>query len=104
MSSLKAKVSRSYHSLPPDEVDDFALGVKDGYYGNNPPFTVLPITAAAFQALIDDYIIKRAAFVNGGESQKGAYLLALAALMSALDSLADETDEVADGDVPTIEL
>ena len=104
MSNLKSHCSLSYHNMPLDLVESFALGVKAGYYGNNPPFAVLPITDAALQALITDYVKKRADYINGGAAQKGPFLLAKAALMSALDSLAREVDIVAKGDEPTIIL
>jgi hypothetical protein len=87
-----------------DTVESFGLGVKAGYFGNNPPFTILPITAVALQGLIDDYVSKRAAYVSGGLAQKGAFMLAKAALMAALDSLAVETDKVAVGDEAIIIL
>ena len=93
-----------YHESPLGEVESFALGVKAGYYGNNPPFTVLPLTAAALQLLIDDYGTTRAAYVNGGLLQKGPFLLAKTALMNALDSLTEEVDKVAAGNSEIIVL
>jgi hypothetical protein len=104
MPNLKAHVSLSYHELQLDLIENFCLGVKNGYFGNNPPFTVLPFTELVYQGKIDDYVNTRAAYVNGGESQKGAFILAKAALMTDTDSLAKETDIVADGDVGIIEL
>ena len=104
MSSLKSHCSLSYHNMALDQVESFALGVKAGYYGHNPPFTVLPIIEAALQILIANYTNKRADYINGGAAQKGPFLIAKADLMSALDSLANQTDIVADGDEPTIIL
>ena len=101
---MKSHCSLSYHILPPDEVENFALLVKAGYYGNNPPFTVLPITEADFEALITAYVNKRADYVNGGLAQKPDFLLAKNALMSALDLLAAQADIVANGDSTTISL
>ena len=87
-----------------DKVDSFCLGVKAGYFGHNPPFTVLPLTELAYEDLIKDYVSTRAAYVNGGELQKGPFLLAKAALMEATDSLASATDKVAKGDPDIITL
>ncbi len=86
------------------ELKTFADGVVTGYYGNNPPFTVLPLTVAVFQALIDDYEDKRSDYENGGEDQKGPYLIAKDALIDALDLLSPETDKVAEGDAAVIIL
>ena len=100
----KIHCSLSYHQTPPDEVESFALGIKAGYFGNNPPFTVQPFTELFFEGLITDYVNKRAAYVNGGETQKGPFLLAKTALMNAMDSLAIETDKIALGDTEIIIL
>ncbi|MGE0637303.1 MAG: hypothetical protein AB7G44_16200 [Bacteroidia bacterium] len=96
--------SLSYHELPATELKTFADGVATGYYGNNPPFTIQPVTLAVFQALISDYEEKRSDYENGGEDQKGPFLLAKAALINALDQLAAETDKVAINNKDTIIL
>jgi len=100
----KVHCSAAYHNLPFDVVESFALGVKDGYYGNNPPFTILPITEAAYDLLISTYVGKRADYNNGGASQKGPFLIAKTALMDATDLIAIETDKVAQGDSELIIL
>ncbi len=87
--------SVSYHEGSNDELKTFADGIVSGYYVNNPPFTDLTITQAAFQALIDDYDLKKSAYENGGETQKGPFLISRTALENALDNLADATDVVA---------
>ncbi len=43
----KIHCSLSYHNMPLDEVESFALGIEAGYFGNNPPFTVLRFTQVA---------------------------------------------------------
>ena len=100
----KIHCSLSYHNMELDKVESFCLGVKAGYFGHNPPFTVLPLTELAYEDLIKDYVFTRAAYVNGGELQKGPFLLAKAALMEATDSLASATDKVAKGDAAIITL
>ncbi len=100
----KSHCSLSYHQTPPDQLEDFSLLIKAGYYGHNPPFTVLTLTEVAFGNLITAYNGKRADFVNGGEAQKGDYLLAKSALISGLDFLADQVDLVANGDKDMITL
>lgn len=96
--------NKEYHRMPDSELKTFATGVAGGYYTNNPPFTVLPLTLIAFQALIDDYDTKYDAYENGGDAQKGPFLLAKAALINALDLLAIETDKVALGNPDLIIL
>lgn len=100
----KVHCSLAYHEMPLDGVESFALGIEAGYFGNNPPFTVLPFTQIVYHDKIDAYVAKRAEYVNGGLSQKGPFLLAKKALMDATDSLAVETDKVANGDADTIIL
>lgn len=96
--------SVSYHELPNDELKTFADGIVTGFYGNNPPFTIQPLTQVAFQTLIDDYEDKLSDYENGGDDQKGPFLLAKAALIDALDLIAAETDKVADANAATIIL
>lgn len=96
--------NKEYHRTSNPELKIFADGVRNGYYGNNPPFTVLPLPLPAFQALIEDYENKLSDYENGGETQKGPFLLAKTALIDALDLLATETDKVANGDSELIIL
>lgn len=98
------RCNKEYRRLVLSPLKTFADGVVTGYFGNNPPFTVLPLTLIAFQALIDDYETKRSAYESGGEDQKGPYLIAKDALIDALDLLSPETDKVADGDAAVIIL
>ncbi len=98
------RCNKEYRRMALTILKTFADGIVTGYYGNNPPFTVLPVTLVDFQALIDDYEAKRSAYESGGEDQKGPYLVAKDALIDALDLLSPETDKVADGDVAVIIL
>jgi len=100
----KIRVSLSFHNTPNDQLKTFAEGVGTGYIGNPTTFPVQPYPAATWAGLINTYDTTYTAYENGGESQKGAFLLARTALMDALDELADETDEVADGDKDKIIL
>ena len=104
MSSLKSRCSLHYHSFGSHELESFALGVKLGYFGHNPPFTVLTITEVAFLLIITNFVTARGNYENGGEAQKGDFLLARTALIEALDFLAKETDLVADGNTEIITL
>ena len=104
MSNLKSHCSLSYHNMPLDEIENFALGVKTGYFGNNPPFVVLPFTESAYNDLILKYVEKRSEYVNGGLAQKGPFLLAKTDLMEATDKVAAEVDKVADGNEEIIIL
>ena len=96
--------NKEYHRTSNQELKTFAEGVETGYFAHNPPFTVLPVTLIDFQALIEDYDNKLTAYENGGETQKGPFLIAKTALMDALDLLATETDKVADGNSELIIL
>jgi hypothetical protein len=93
----KIHVSLGYHRSSPDTFDTFAVGVRDGIFGNPTQFATPPVTSTAFQALIDDYINKRAAYKQGGLAQKGPYQAARTALMAAVDTLSEYVDDLADG-------
>lgn len=101
---MKQHVSLSFHQQSPDTFDTFAVGVRDGIFGNPTEFATPPLTQSAFQTLIDDYINKRAAYKQGGKAQKGPYQTARTALMGTLDTLADYVDELADGNEDLILL
>lgn len=96
--------SHSYHQLAHNKVETFAEGIIEGFYGNNPPFTVQPKTQAEYEALIATYELRRVAYEKGGSAQKGDFLIAETALMEATDSIAQETDKVAKGDKEIIIL
>jgi hypothetical protein len=88
-----------YHSMSPDTLDVFAVGVKSGFFGNNPPFTVQPFTEATLQGNITDYVTKRGLYKTGGLAQRTR-----AVLLAGLDSIADEVDKVAAGNGDIITL
>lgn len=100
----KVHCSRAYRKTADSKLKNFADGIAAGFYANNPPFTDLPVTLIVFLALIADYDTKFSAYDNGGETQRGPFLVSKAALIDALDLIALETDEVADGNPDIIIL
>lgn len=102
MPTRKQRVSLSFHIISPDTFDTFAVGIRDGIFGNPTEFATPPVTQTALQTLIDNYINTRAAYKQGGKAQKGFYLAARTALMGALDTLAGYVNTLADGDADII--
>lgn len=98
----KSHCNRNYHSKPVDTLDVFALGIKAGIWGNAGTFATPPMTELVFNALIQTYLLTRAAYVQGGLAQKGFFDDAKDALLEGLDELADYVDDVADGLESTI--
>lgn len=93
----KQHCSLSYHKAHLDELDVFAVGVRDGIFNNAGTFATPPFTQVAFQPLIDNYINTRGAYVQGGLAQKGPFQAAKTALVTGLDTMADYVDEIANG-------
>jgi hypothetical protein len=100
----KIRCSVGYHVAKLDVIPVFAAGVRDGIYNNIVPFAMPPMLIAIFQALIDDYINKRAAYKQGGLAQKGPFLVAKQNLMIGLDRMSEYVDTVANGDANVITL
>jgi len=98
------RVSLSFHRTKVDEIDTFAIGVRDGIYNNAAVFTTPPIVLVDFQTAIDTYINTRGAYKNGGTAQKGPFEAAKTAIMDVLDETAEYVDEVANGDPNIIYL
>jgi len=94
----KIRCSIAYHRIGVTQLDGFALGVRDGIYGNAATFATPPLTLAEFELLITDQSNTRAAYENGGSAQKGPYQAARQALMVGLDTLSNYVNTVADGD------
>lgn len=97
MAQLKIRSSFAYHSINPDLLINFAVGVRDGIYNNPTIYNTPPMTIAAFQALLDNYINARVAYKLGGIAQKGDYELAKEALLNALDLTANYVNGIALG-------
>lgn len=97
MSQLKVRSSFAYHSIKPDLLTTFALGIRDGIFNNPTIYNTPPMTIIVYQVLIDNYTNARAAYKQGGLAQKGDYELAKQALMAALDQLAVYVNGIASG-------
>lgn len=97
-----SRCNRNYHRMKIHTRGTLASGILETYYKNNPPFTAPVIPKADFEKLVKDYNSRYADFANGGKAQKGDWLIAKAALISGLDQIADDVDEVADGNEATI--
>jgi hypothetical protein len=92
------KCLRSFMKYKVGDRPIFAQGVKDGVYGNTTVFPAPPIVEGDFQGAIDNFIEKRALYVNGGSAQKPGYEAANTALMDALNQTADYVDTLVNGD------
>jgi hypothetical protein len=92
----QVKVARDhYHRMSPNLLNTFSLGVSNNVYVLNPSrWTTPPMTQSDFEDIIEDFELKRSAFVNGGNDQKGPYTTALTLLMTTLDEFADMVDAV----------
>jgi len=102
MSQLKVRSSFAYHTIKPDLLTNFAIGVRDGIFNNPTIYNTPPMTIIIFQGLIDGYTNARAAYKQGGLAQKGDYELAKKALIDALDQLAVYVSGVAQGNAALI--
>ena len=94
---ILSRCNRNYHRIKIYECGTLAEGIKDTYYKNNPPFTAPVIPLNNFNKLVADYNAKYADYANGGKAQKGDWLIAKTALLKGLDQIADNVDEVANG-------
>lgn len=89
--------SINYHRMKIQEFMTFCAGVKDTYYKHTDVFTSPPMTKADYEALMKKHFDTYMLFKNGGKSQKANYLIATTTLISALDEIADNVYEVAQG-------
>ena len=97
------RCNRIFRRMKIHERGTLASLVLATYYKNNPPFTAPVISKAAFEKLAKDYHDTYTAYFNGGLNQKGAWLTAKDALIVALDKIADDVDDVAQGNESIIE-
>lgn len=98
------RCSVSYHRMKVNDFPVFAIGVRDGIYGNAGTFTTPPLLQTDLQAMIDTYNNTRGAYEQGGMAQKGPYQAAKQALNGGLDTLSAYVDTVALGDENVILL
>jgi hypothetical protein len=68
----KVRCSLSFHRSKVDELDIFAIAVRDGIYTNPAEFVTPPMTEVDFQKKIDTFINTRRAYKQGGSAQKRA--------------------------------
>jgi hypothetical protein len=100
----KIRCRLSFHFYKNENLEVFAIAVRDGIYGNVAVFMTPPLTVVQLQVLIDNFMNAYGAYKVGGIAQKGPYQIAKEALMDALDTLAAYVDGIADGDENTILL
>jgi len=94
----------SFKKLKVTQRPYFAQGVKDGIYGNATTFATPPMTEAAFELLITNYVATRGTLDNGGSAQRPAWEMAIKSLLDALVTTANYVDTVANGDANIIIL
>ncbi len=99
MTLIRCRVS--YHSIKLTALAPFALGVRDGIYNNNPPFTLPPLTQLIFEGLVTDYSNKYAAYKAHTET-KAEMEIAKGYLMTGLDTMSNYVNTVANGDANII--
>lgn len=88
----------NFKRLKISDRSSFATGVKDGVYGNPTVFPAPPITEAAFEGLINNFVAKRGAYENGGKAQEAAWNNANMALIDALVETATYVNTLVNGD------
>lgn len=103
MAIYKIRCRRSYHYLIYDAINDFAVGVADGIYGNPATFMTPGITEADFRALILDFVNKKGSY-ESGNVPRTVFITAKDNLMAALDTNADYVDSVAQGNENIVTL
>ncbi len=104
MSLTKQKCLINFNRIKKDELDVFAVGVRDGIFQNAGTFAMPPIPEPLFYAQITGYVNTRGAYVQGGKAQKGPFLAAQTALIGSLTTFAEYVDTVAGGDANIITL
>lgn len=101
---MSIRCSVAFHRLANDKVKTFADGVGTGFFGNITTFPIQPVTQLVYDAQITTYETTRSDYENGGETQRGPFLVARTALMDTLDLIVIEVDKAADGNADTIIL
>jgi hypothetical protein len=92
MSSLKPHCSVDYHEFSGGDLESQGHKVSTGIYGNSGTFTTPPMTKTVFDQLVEDVHNTYEAYIHGGADQKGAYMTARTALITALDTIAKYVD------------
>jgi hypothetical protein len=100
----KIRCRLSYHFYRNDNMEVFAIGIRDGIYGNVTIFMTPPLTQIQLQLLIDNFLNTYSAYKNGGIAQKGPFNIAKEQLMAGFDTLSAYVDSIALGDANIILL
>ena len=100
----KSQCKRNYRSYGNKALEDRAEGVQTGVYTNAGTFATPTIKEVVFAADILAYANARKAHEQGGTAQLPAFTAARKVLIGDLDSLANDVDEVANGDSEIIVL
>jgi len=85
-------------------LENFSAGVMIGIYANVAAFATPTITKAAYTALFNDYVAKRKTRDAGGKADNMAYKVSRTALITALNTLADYVNSIAQGAIDCIKL
>ena len=103
MPTYKIHCKRSYHNLIYDNINDFAVGVADGIYGNAGTFITPTLGELFFRGLITDFVNKKGSY-ESGNVPRTVFITAKDNLMEGLDTNADYVDSVAQGNTNTVTL
>ena len=94
--------SVNYKRMKILDLSTFSGGIVAGYYKNTSVFTSPPLSKAQFQALAKAYSSTYAEYKNGGKVQESNFKMAKKALLEAIDKIAQNVNEVADGNENTV--
>ena len=103
MPTYKIHCKRSYHNLIYDNINDFAVGVADGIYGNAGTFITPTLGELFFRGLITDFVNKKGSY-ESGNVPRTVFITAKDNLMEGLDTNADYVDSEAQGNANTVTL
>jgi hypothetical protein len=88
----------TFKKLRQADLPIFAVGVKDGVYGNATVFPAPPIMATDFEILIANYTNKLGLLKTGGSAQRPGFEAAKTALTDGLVNTASYVDTLVNGD------
>ena len=103
MAIYKIRCKLTFHNLKFDDINDFAVGVADGVYGNPTTFIAPTITEPIFRGLITEFGNKKGSY-ESGNVPRTVFITAKDNLMAALDTIADYVDSEAKGNANTVTL
>ncbi len=103
MAIYKIRCKLTFHNLKFDDINDFAVGVADGVYGQPGTFPAPTITEPIFRGLITEFSTKKGSY-ESGNVPRTVFITAKDNLMAALDTIADYVDSEAKGNANTVTL